>query len=156
MRYVNGGIFGELSAPCNRLQPHVPQAATQCTAACPPPASAGELDFFLGRRRAFDAVATSEGCTVLLLTREALKRMQAQASPLAAALEHAVLKYLCFQAPLTTYYLLCSSIYCAQVPSVLKYLCFQAPPPTTHHPPPTTHCAHSYLLPTHNYLRTTY
>jgi hypothetical protein len=50
------------------------------------------------------AVATSEGCTVLLLTREALQRMQAQASPLAAALEHAVLKYLCFQA--TTYSLL--------------------------------------------------
>ena len=68
--------------------------------------SPGELDFFLARRRSFDAVATSEGCTVLLLTREALQRMQAQASPLAAALEHAVLKYLCFQA--TAYYLLYS------------------------------------------------
>ena len=162
MRYVNGGIFGEHSAPCNRLQPHVPQAATPRAAGCnpmhrsiPPPGSAGELDFFLGRRRAFDAVATSEGCTVLLLTREALKRMQAHASPLAAALEHAVLKYLCFQAPLTTYYLLCSSIYCAQVPSVLKYLvCSSTCASRRHHPLPTTHhppcsqllAAHSPLL----------
>ena len=95
------------SLTCRRLQPYVPQAACN-----PISISPGELDFFLARRRSFDAVATSEGCTVLLLTREALQRMRAQASPLAAALEHAVLKYLCFQA--TTYYLLYSLLttYC--------------------------------------------
>ena len=66
VRYVNGGIFGE-------------------------------LDFFLRNPRSFNAVATSDDCTILLLTRDALQSMQSQASQLAAALEHAVLKYLCFQ-----------------------------------------------------------
>ncbi len=66
VRYVNGGIFGE-------------------------------LDFFLQHPRSFNAVATSDGCVILQLTRDALQSMQSQASQLAAALEHAVLKYLCFQ-----------------------------------------------------------
>jgi SulP family sulfate permease len=66
VRYVNGGIFGE-------------------------------LDFFLRHPRSFYAYATSDNCVILQLTRERLESMQAQASQLAAALEHAVLKYLCFQ-----------------------------------------------------------
>ena len=102
------------SLTCRRLQPYVPQAACN-----PISISPGELDFFLARRRSFDAVATSEGCTVLLLTREALQRMRAQASPLAAALEHAVLKYLCFQA--TTYYLLYSLLTTRSPPLLTTY-----------------------------------
>ena len=66
VRYVNGGIFGE-------------------------------LDFFLRNPRSFDAVASSADCTVQMLTREALQSMQSTASQLAAALEHALLKYLSFQ-----------------------------------------------------------
>ena len=57
----------------------------------------GELDFFLRHPRSFYAYATSDNCVILQLTRERLESMQAQASQLAAALEHAVLKYLCFQ-----------------------------------------------------------
>ena len=66
LRYVNGGIFGE-------------------------------LDFFLRNPRSFDAVASTPNCTVQMLTRDALQSMQSQAPQLAAALEHAMLKYLCFQ-----------------------------------------------------------
>ena len=63
----------------------------------PAPGIFGELDFFLRNPRSFNAVATSDDTAILLLTRDALQSMQAQASQLAAALEHAVLKYLCFQ-----------------------------------------------------------
>ena len=66
VRYVNGGIFGE-------------------------------LDFFLRHPRSFSAVASTDDCTVQVLTRDALQSMQSQASGLAAALEHALLKYLSFQ-----------------------------------------------------------
>ena len=66
VRYVNGGIFGE-------------------------------LDFFLRHPRSFSAVASTDDCTVQVLTRDALQSMQSQASSLAAALEHALLKYLSFQ-----------------------------------------------------------
>jgi len=66
VRYVNGGIFGE-------------------------------LDFFLRNVRSFDAVASTADCTVQILTRDNLQSMQSQASQLAAALEHALLKYLSFQ-----------------------------------------------------------
>ena len=66
VRYVDGGIFGE-------------------------------LDFFLRHPRSFAAVASTNDCTVQVLTRDALQSMQAQASGLAAALEHALLKYLSFQ-----------------------------------------------------------
>jgi len=66
VRYVSGGIFGE-------------------------------LDFFLRHARSFTAVASTDDCTIQVLTREALQSMQSQASGLAAALEHALLKYLSFQ-----------------------------------------------------------
>jgi CRP-like cAMP-binding protein len=66
VRYVNGGIFGE-------------------------------LDFFLRNPRSFDAVSSSPDCVVQILTRDNLQSMQSQASQLAAALEHALLKYLSFQ-----------------------------------------------------------
>ena len=67
VRYVDGGIFGE-------------------------------VDFFLRQPRSFFAEASSADCTLRVLTRDALQSMQSQASLLAAALEHALLKYLCFQA----------------------------------------------------------
>lgn len=57
----------------------------------------GELDFFLHNQRSFDAEAASEETSVLRLRRERLRAMQAEAPQLAAALEHALLKYLCFQ-----------------------------------------------------------
>ena len=57
----------------------------------------GELDFFLHNRRSFDAEAASDETCLLELQREQLIRMQADAPQLAAALEHALLKYLCFQ-----------------------------------------------------------
>uniref|UniRef100_A0A7S2B7X7 Cyclic nucleotide-binding domain-containing protein n=1 Tax=Haptolina brevifila TaxID=156173 RepID=A0A7S2B7X7_9EUKA len=66
VRYVNGGIFGE-------------------------------LDFFLRNPRSFTAVASTDNCTLQELSRGALQSMQSQASGLAAALEHALLKYLSFQ-----------------------------------------------------------
>ena len=48
--------------------------------------------------RSFTAESSSSaGCTLLVLTRDHLQSMQSQASQLAAALEHALLKYLCFQ-----------------------------------------------------------
>jgi len=57
----------------------------------------GELDFFLKNPRSFLAEASSAECSLLALRRGALESMQSQASQLAAALEHALLKYLCFQ-----------------------------------------------------------
>ena len=66
VRYVDGGIFGE-------------------------------LDFFLRNPRSFSAVASSRDTTIQVLTRDALQSMQSQAPQLAAALEHALLKYLSFQ-----------------------------------------------------------
>ncbi len=58
----------------------------------------GELDFFLRNPRSFTAVASSESETcVQVLTREALLSMQNKTPQLAAALEHALLKYLSFQ-----------------------------------------------------------
>ena len=66
VRYVDGGIFGE-------------------------------LDFFLRHPRSFSAVASTPDTCVQVLTRDALQSMQSQAPQLAAALEHALLKYLSFQ-----------------------------------------------------------
>lgn len=57
----------------------------------------GELDFFLHRRRSFFAEASSRDCTLLTLRRERLHAMQSEDAKLAAALQHALLKYLCFQ-----------------------------------------------------------
>ena len=89
------------AAGCNptyrRLQPYVPQAATLC--------AAGSMQCLQASwTSSLPAAAPSMPSPPLRAAREALQRMQAQASPLAAALEHAVLKYLCFQA--TTYSLL--------------------------------------------------
>ena len=47
--------------------------------------------------RSFSAVASTNDTTVQVLTRDALQSMQSQAPQLAAALEHALLKYLSFQ-----------------------------------------------------------
>ena len=57
----------------------------------------GECDFFLRHPRSFSAVASTNDTTVQVLTRDALLSMQSQAPQLAAALEHALLKYLSFQ-----------------------------------------------------------
>jgi CRP-like cAMP-binding protein len=57
----------------------------------------GELDFFLRNPRSFSATASTPDTTVQVLTRDALQSMQSQAPQLAAALEHALLKYLSFQ-----------------------------------------------------------
>ena len=67
----------------------------------------GELDFFLRHPRSFSAVASTDDCTVQVLTRDALQSMQSQASSLAAALEHALLKYLSFQVGAGLRILLC-------------------------------------------------
>jgi len=56
----------------------------------------GELDFFLRNRRSFSAEVSSASTRLLVLRRDALESMQSQASARAAALEHALLKYLCF------------------------------------------------------------
>ena len=72
VRYVDGGIFGE-------------------------------LDFFLRHPRSFSAVASTPDTCVQVLTRDALQSMQSQAPQLAAALEHALLKYLSFQVRYTRY-----------------------------------------------------
>jgi len=57
----------------------------------------GELDFFLHNRRSFRAEAGGGGTSLLTLTRGRLRVMQSEAPHLAAALEHALLRYLCFQ-----------------------------------------------------------
>ncbi|EOD04916.1 hypothetical protein EMIHUDRAFT_460215 [Emiliania huxleyi CCMP1516] len=57
----------------------------------------GELDFFLHNRRSFRAEAGGGGTSLLTLTRGRLRDMQSEAPHLAAALEHALLRYLCFQ-----------------------------------------------------------
>jgi SulP family sulfate permease len=56
----------------------------------------GELDFFLGQARSFDAVAGSD-CSLHMLRREAYARLVEEEPVVGAALQGAVLKHLCLE-----------------------------------------------------------
>ena len=88
LRYVDGGIFGELDLLTYLLTYLLRYVDGGIF---------GELDFFLRNPRSFTAVASTSDTAVQVLTRDALQSMQSQAPQLAAALEHALLKYLSFQ-----------------------------------------------------------
>ena len=56
----------------------------------------GELDFFLGQPRSFDAVAESD-CTMHVLRRDSFARVVAEEPAVGAAMQAAVLKHLCLE-----------------------------------------------------------
>jgi CRP-like cAMP-binding protein len=66
----------------------------------------GELDFFLGQARSFDAEAGSD-CTLHVLQREAYARLIEEEPIAGAALQSAILKHLCLE----THTMLRSSVF---------------------------------------------